>query len=115
MWAFWLIVMGLSGHAESGFQPAGEISLPPAVRAAESSILKIYFPYYMILKRTEAHGLLTATNLTDAGRREIADCVASNLELCAIPIIQVEGTAFRDRRNENALWTNCHLVDPWLR
>lgn len=116
MWKILILVVGACvARAEPGFLPAGDAGVPAPVRAAEASILKVDFPYYLTVKRAEAPALLGAVHLTDAGRREIADCVASTLEDCSIPLLYMEGTAFRDRRHENALWTNCHLVDAWVR
>ncbi|MBX3018094.1 MAG: trypsin-like peptidase domain-containing protein [Bdellovibrionaceae bacterium] len=115
MWGFLVLFLTVPAFALPGFQPAGGEAVPEPVRRAEASILKIYFPYYLTVKRAEAPALLTATLLTAAGRQEIADCVNSKLEDCSIPLSFVEGTAFRDRRKEDALWTNCHLVDAWVR
>lgn len=113
---FGLIVAITSrAFAVPGFQADGDPVIPPAVAAANVSILKITTPYYIPLKRTDVPAFRSAKNLTADGHRELDECETSGLDECMIPILSMEGTAFVDRKHPDAVWTNCHLVDAWVR
>lgn len=101
---------GFTSITDSHFDP----QIPTAVQNARHSIFKIVFPLYMTLKTPEAEGFLTATHLKDEGRRTIQECVSRKTALCVFPIVTIEGSAFRDRSHDS-IWTNCHLIDGWIR
>lgn len=112
-----IICMFLVGTASAkpGFNEAKSAKVPLAVQNAEASILKIVFPYYLTLSQKDAASFLTATHLKEDGRKDIEECLASSAKFCSFRIVQVEGTAFVDRRSVDSLWTNCHLIDGWIR
>ena len=100
--------------AKEGFNHKNSATIPQIVQSRIPSIFRLEMPAYLTLETVQAEEFLKAENMNDEGIQAIQQCLKTNLKSCTFPITNMQATGFLNSEG-TGLWTNCHLIDGWIR
>ncbi len=100
--------------ANEGFHLKTSEAVPAAVRQRMASIFRLEMPAYLTLETSQAKEFLKAENIKAEGIKAIYNCLNTGLKSCTFPIMSLQATGFLDTEG-SGLWTNCHVIDGWIR
>ena len=79
-----------------------------------SSVFRLEMPAYLTLEISQAQEFLKAENIKANGIHAIHNCMKAGLKSCTFPMMTLQATGFLDVTG-TGLWTNCHVIDSWIR